>query len=119
MIGWMDVQRVKRVEEVANKMGFMLAAGSYTWGNDSPSNPIYLKPLDDMLPQYSRDAEIFSGSLEEIDRFLLGITWARQYDEILKVSNPTLRERKEQDYRNKHLLDTIKESNTPKLKKGN
>lgn len=117
MTGWVDVQRMKRIEETANEYGFMLAAGSYTWGNDSPTNPIYLKPLDEMLPQYSRDAEIFSGSLEEIDRFLLGIRWARQYDEQLKVSNATLRERKEQDCRNKQLLDTIKESNKPKLKK--
>ena len=106
-LGWMDVQRIKRVEEAANKLGFIFAAGSYTWGNEGVG-VIYLKPKDDMLPIYSRDAEIFNGSIEQIDTWLIGIEWARHYDAMIKLSNDKQRVRKEQDERNRQLMRTLK-----------
>jgi hypothetical protein len=50
-----------------------------------------------------------NGDLDEIHSFLLGISWARRYDDIvLKISSPKKRNKKEQDIRNTNLIDVIK-----------
>jgi hypothetical protein len=103
---WDDVQRVKKVEAMANELGFVFAAGVY--GYASESSMIVLKPKDDCLPHYSRNAELFSGSVESIDSWLRGIKWARQYDEVLKLSSDKKRTDKEQAEKNKQLMRTIK-----------
>lgn len=114
VIGWDEVQRMKRVEAKANELGFMFATGSYSYGQDVISY-ICLKPKDDCLPHYSRNAEIFTGTLEEINNWLRGIEWARSYDDMLKLSNGKKRQEREQVERNKQLLKTIK---TGKLAEG-
>ena len=105
-LGWEDVQRVKKVEAMANELGFVFAAASY--GYNSESSMIVLKPKDDCLPHYSRNAELFSGSVESINNWLRGIKWARQYDEVLKLSSDKKRTDKEQAEKNKQLMRTIK-----------
>jgi hypothetical protein len=107
---WEDVQRVKKVEAMANELGFVFTAGTY--GYNSESSMIVLKPKDDCLPHYSRNAELFSGSVESIDSWLRGIKWARQYDEVLKLSSDKKRTDKEQAEKNKQLMRTIKTGRT-------
>lgn len=107
---WDDVQRLKRVEAKANELGFIFSVGNYSYGSikGTTSGFICLKPRVDCLPLYSRDAEIYTGTVEEIEVWLRGFEWAREYDSMLKLSNNKLRERKEQDERNKQLLKTVK-----------
>jgi hypothetical protein len=62
----------------------------------------------DCLPHYSRDADIFIGTLEEINTWLTGVEWARGYEEMLKLGNDKKRKEKEQVERNRQLLRTIK-----------
>lgn len=105
-LGWEDVQRMKRVEEKANKLGFQFAAGQY--GYSKEASLLVLKPLGDALPHYGRNAELFSGSIESIDTWLNGLLWAREYDNMLKISNDKKRDEKEQAEKNKQLMKTIK-----------
>jgi hypothetical protein len=50
---------------------------------------------------------------EAADKFMQGILWARNYDDMLKVSDVKKRERKEQDERNKQMIRLLKsEKNT-------
>jgi hypothetical protein len=109
-LGWEDLQRMKRVEERANNMGFVLSSGVYTYGYDSSTagTLIYLRPKDDAFPHYSRDADIFCGTIESIDTWLTGVEWARGYEELLKLSSDKKRKEKEQVERNRQLLRTIK-----------
>lgn len=108
-LGWSDIQRMKRVEEKANKLGFIFASGRYTYDPiDSTNSNIVLKPKDGCYPHYNRDAEIFYGSVEEIDRWLCGLEWAREYDEMLRLSNDKKRQDREQTERNQQLMKTIK-----------
>lgn len=107
-MGWNDLQRMKRVEARANALGFEFKSGDYTWGNDG-TDAIYVKPKDDLLPIYSRDATFFSGSIELIEHWLDGIEWARHYDEVLKLTNNKKRDTKEQQVRNQQLMKTIKQ----------
>ena len=66
-------------------------------------------PRDDKLPVYSRDAELYIGTLEGLEIWMRGIEWARQYDMLLKVSDDKKRERKEQDELNKQLVTRLKD----------
>lgn len=109
-ITWDDMQRMKRVEQQANELGFMLCAGNRTYDPGSwDRGVILLKPKDeDALPIYNRDAELFYGTVEQIEIWLRGILWAREYDHIMKVSSPQKRTKAEQDERNRQLMETIR-----------
>ena len=103
---WNTVKNIKRIEAMANTMGFEFSPGRdrYLDGGEG----IYLVPLGDALPHYRRGAEIFSGSVEDIGTWLEGLLWARNYDEMLRVSNEKKRTEREQAERNKQLMKTIK-----------
>jgi hypothetical protein len=107
MSGYNTVLKIRRLEEECEGLGFMFAAsrhGSYL-GNDV----ISLKPKDqDSLPVYSRDAELFVGTVEELEIWLQGLAWARNYDRMLfGLRHDRNRERKEQDERNRQLMKMI------------
>jgi hypothetical protein len=69
-----------------------------------------LKPKDpDALPIYSRDAELFIGSVERLEDWLAGVRWAREYDMMLKLSDEKKRIHAEQKERNRQLMRTLKE----------
>lgn len=106
MTGYQTITKIRRVEEKANALGFKFSTPKYASYDD---DLIGLAPLDEeSLPLYGRNAEIICGSLRDIEVFLVGAEWARQYDLMLKVSDDKKRERKEQDYRNKQLMQTLK-----------
>jgi len=110
MSGWNTIQRIKRVEQAVDELGFKFNKSKHSdWTEDHGA--LSLVPKDqDALPIYSRDAELFVGSLERLEDWLAGVKWARDYDMMLRLSNDTKRARKEQDERNKKLLTSIKES---------
>lgn len=103
---WNTVKNIKRIEAMANTMGFEFSPGRdrYLDGGEG----IYLVPLGDALPHYRRGAEIFSGSVEDIGTWLEGLQWARNYDEMLKLGNEKKRAEREQIERNKQLLQMVK-----------
>ena len=110
MSGWNTIQRIKRVEQTVDELGFKFSKSKHSdWTEDHGA--LSLVPKDtEALPIYSRDAELFVGSLERLEDWLAGVKWARDYDMMLRLSNDTKRSRKEQDERNKKLLTVIKES---------
>jgi hypothetical protein len=61
------------------------------------------------LPIYTRDAELFVGTLEGAAYWMQGVEWARDYDRmVIDKNTDTKRERKEQDERNKQLVRILK-----------
>jgi len=110
MSGWNTIQRIKRIEESIDQLGFKFSKSKHSdWSEDHGA--LSLVPKDhDALPIYNRDAELFVGSLERLEDWLAGVKWARDYDAMLRVSDDAKRSRKEQDVRNKSLLTQIKES---------
>ena len=117
MSGYQDILRMQRLLKDVDELGFMMAhprhGGSSTWGD-----MVALKPKDqDSLPIYARDAEVFVGTLEQLNYWLKGVEWARQYDEYLKLSNQKKRERKEQDERNRQLVRLLKDEPDIKVDK--
>lgn len=107
MSGYHTILRLRRLEEDVNKLGFMFAYPKHRFGDEQ--DMVALKPRDsDAVPIYSRDAEIFCGTLEQLEVWLRGVQWARDYDMLLKVSDEKRRARKEQDQRNKLMMQRLK-----------
>lgn len=108
MTGFYDVLKLRRIEKELDELGFMLCSPKQGWNADD-QNVVGIKPKDDnSLPVYSRDAQVFQGTVEQLEVWLRGVEWARQYDMLLKVSDEKKRERKEQDLRNKHMVAMLK-----------
>lgn len=108
MAGYQTYMKLKRLEEEAAKLGFRFAFGKY--GNREYDG-IALMPKDtESLPIYARDTEVWYGDADSIESFFAGIRWARQYDNMLRLSSDKTRWRKEQDARNRILLSKLTNS---------
>ena len=109
MSGWNTIQRIKRIEEAIDKLGFKFSKSKHTdWSEDHGALSLVPKDLD-ALPIYSRDAELFVGSLERLEDWLAGVKWARDYDMMLRISTDDKRGAAEQKERNRQLMRTLKE----------
>lgn len=110
MSGWNTIQRIKRVEQLVDLIGFKFAKSKHSdWTEDHGA--LSLVPRDaDALPIYSRDAELFVGSLERLEDWLAGVKWARDYDMMLKLSDDKKRMAAEQKEKNRQLMCTLKEN---------
>lgn len=108
MAGWNQIQQVRKLEERADKLGLKFTAYRH---DDRYGDNVALVPKDkDALPIYSRDAEMFVGSLEGAGYWMQGVMWAREYDRMNTDRNlDKKRERKEQDERNMQLAKILKE----------
>jgi len=111
MAGWNTIQTIRKFEERAELLGMRFTAYKH---DDLYGENVALVPKDqEALPLYTRDAVLFAGTLEAADKFMQGILWARNYDDMLKVSDVKKRERKEQNERNKQMIRILKsEKNT-------
>lgn len=114
MSGYTLIQKIRRLEEQCDRLGFLMCHSRHGYSREF-GDVVALQPKDqDSLPIYSRDAELFVGTIDELDVWLRGLEWARQYDCMLSLSNEKKRERKEQDWRNRRLLTLIKNSEEEK-----
>ena len=116
MTGWETIQKIKQVEQEVDKLGFKFSKSKHGDWTDN-HGALSLVPKDtEALPIYTRDAELFVGSLERLEDWLAGVRWAREYDRMTINKNmDQQRKRKEQDMRNHHLMQTVKDG---KLVKG-
>jgi hypothetical protein len=107
MSGWNQIQQVRKLEERADKLGLKFAAYKH---DDSFGANVALIPKDsDALPIYSRDAELFVGTLEGAASWMQGVMWARDYDSmVIDKKLDDKRKRKEQDERNRQLVLILK-----------
>ena len=109
MSGWETIRRIKRMEEAVDKLGFKFSKPKHgDW--EQIERSISLVPKDaDSLPMYSRDAELYLGSLEQLETWIHGVEWARNYDRMCKISDDDKRNKAEQKERNRQLMRTLKE----------
>lgn len=108
MSGWNTIERIRRIEKQIDALGFKFAKSEHsTWTDDHGA--LSLVPRDaDALPIYSRDAELFVGSLERLEDWLAGVRWAREYDSMLRISDDKKRKTGEQKELNRQLMQIIK-----------
>ena len=107
MAGWNTIKQIRSLEDRAHKLGMKFAP--YRHDDYNADNVALVPCYPDSLPIYTRDAILFAGSLEGADQFMQGIAWARDYDRMVVDKNiDTKRVRKEQDLRNKQLIEILK-----------
>jgi len=107
MSGYEAVLKIRRLERECDELGLVMCHSKYgSYGQDL----LALKPKDEhSLPVYSRDAEVFLGTIDQLELWLRGIQWARQYDRmVFGTKHDKTRERKEQDERNRQIVNIIK-----------
>lgn len=112
MAGYNTILEVRRLEAEVDKLGFMFAHSRHNYNNEF-GDVVALKPKDkDSLPIYARDAEMFVGTLKDLQYWLKGVEWARQYDCMLKVSDENKRAKKEDQYRHGRMIDELKKDHS-------
>ena len=103
MSGYQTIIRFRTLEEKVDKLGFMFSYPKHRYNSDI--DYVALKPKDDnALPIYARDAELFTGTLEELQVWLTGVEWARNYDSMLRLSDDKKREKAEVKERTRQQL---------------
>jgi hypothetical protein len=115
MAGYQAILELRRLEERITSMGFRM--GHPKHGNLHELDQVALFPRDDCLPIYSRDAELYIGTLENMRIWLDGYEKARTYDKVLGLSNDEKRQKKEDEYRHKELLRKLKTAGPNERKK--
>lgn len=111
MSGYHTILRIRRLEEEVDKLGFRVGNPKHGNYRQEFGDVVSLSPKDDSYPIYSRDAELFVGTLEELEVWLRGFQKAYEYHRMLIGRNFEEKvKRKEQDYRNKQLLNKISEA---------
>lgn len=119
MSGYNLVLKLRQLEERVNKLGFMFAHSRHNYNNEF-GDVVALKPKDaDSVPIYARDAEVFVGTLKDLEYWLMGVDWARQYDRLIKLSDDKKRAAKEDAERarlfsekQKKLIEELKKDHT-------
>jgi hypothetical protein len=75
MTGWETIQKIKQVEQEVDKLGFKFSKSKHGDWTDN-HGALSLVPKDtEALPIYTRDAELFVGSLERLEDWLAGVRW--------------------------------------------
>ena len=96
-----DFRQVKELEETADRLGFYISLHSKYSGDR-----LGLYAKDDCLPIYSRDAELYTGSVCELLQFLRGWQSCQTYYTMLGFNKKKV-DRAEQNHRNDDLLRAL------------
>ena len=87
------------------------------WSSVKDAHVIVVYPSQDGLPFYARDAELFIGTLDDIQLWISGIQWLTAYYNMIGIDTGTKREQKEHAERERQLIHALSTGNLPKLKK--
>ena len=97
MSGYDTYTRYQRIEAQAKSLGFRLGRPPhhYNYSSTEHGDMVTLYPDDTALPIYRRDAELWSGTFNEIELFLTGWAKAQQYDAMLRMTDDKRRKQYE------------------------
>lgn len=110
-IGWQTLQRVLRLDQNLKTIGMRLGNSRFAYDHDRFAVLPYRDDGANGVPVYSNDASIFNGDLQQVEAWVCGISWARDYDRMIKLSTKERRDRKEQDMRNQRLMTVLQQEN--------
>lgn len=114
MSGYKSILMLRHLEKEVDQLGFVLEAPKSTsWSDADFDDRVSIIPKDEnALPVYSRDAEIYTGTLENLRIWLQGVQWARRYDSMLGLSDDKKRSKKEEHERGRQLIAKLKKDHT-------
>jgi hypothetical protein len=111
MAGYKHIIWIEELKAKCDSMGFRIGYPEHGYYVKEYADVVSIFPKDrDALPIYSRDAELFTGTIESLKMWLNGIEWAREYDRMtIGNSIDERRARNEQDWRNMALVKILTE----------
>lgn len=105
---WNDIQLLDRVVTTLNKLGYKINPAKY-----GHQGLIGVYPLEDKNPLYSRDAEVYCGTIEQIMCWARGVQHQDGYLKMLKATSDERIKKLETQYINKQaqqaMVDAIKD----------
>ena len=105
-MNWNDIQLLDKVVTTLNKLGYKINPAKYGQGS------IGVYPLEDKNSLYSRDAEVYTGTIEQIACWMRGVEHQDGYLKMLKATSDERIKLLEEKYIKKRiqqgLLDKIK-----------
>jgi len=108
MSGYTLICKIRQLEEECDKLGFQMCHARHYYREFG--DVVALKPKADCLPVYSRDAELFVGSLADLERWVQGFQFARKYDSMLfGAKHEEKRVKKEVEFRHGRLVRQLKD----------
>lgn len=108
MSGYGTVLQIQSLERRVDKLGLRMGYPKYQRSSEH-GDQVALYPKDDCLPVFTRDAELFVGSLDGMRNWLDGWEKCQEYYHVIMgKSFDTRVKRKEQDYRNETLMQIVK-----------
>lgn len=108
MTGYNTVLKVRKFEDRIAKLGMRMGHARYAYSNNEHGSIIALTPLGDSYPIYARDAELFTGTIEEANEWLDGLEWAKNYFRMLGLINDKKIAAKEDLERQRQLIEKLK-----------
>lgn len=101
MTGWATIERIRRLEELAAKLGLKIrepehrthayssatASWSGAWIDEVASDSISLTPVDNRHTCWRPGTAVFTGTVEEARYFLQGVEFVYITDESIGLSN--------------------------------
>lgn len=109
MSGYNTILRIRRLEDQVDKLGFRMGNSKHGNYRQEFGDVVALFPKEDCLPVYARDAELFAGTLEDLEVWIRGVEWARSYDLLLQASDDKKRAKQEEKVRHEHLIRKLKD----------
>ena len=80
-MNWHDIDLLDQVVTTLNQLGYKIAPAKYG------RSEIGVFPLEDKNPLYSRDAEVYAGTLEQIACWMRGVQHQDVYLKMLKATS--------------------------------
>ena len=105
MSGYKTYLQLQQIEAQAKLLGFRLGNPKHGYTSRDGTEYVSVFPLDDSLPIYARDAELFVGSFRELEVWLNGWAKAQQYDYMLRLTDETKRKKFEDKERERQRLE--------------
>lgn len=104
-IGWKTYQKFIDLNESLSKFGLKLDKPKHDWID---IDTVAVRPLgDDGAPCFSRDAELYSGTLQDVEKWFLGYYAGYNYLKNIKATTDTKIAKCEQLVRNKKLVEEL------------
>ena len=104
---WTDVQFLDKVVTGLLKLGYTIKPAKYGQGGS-----VGVYPIDDKKPLYSRDAEVYTGTIEQIACWMRGVEHHDGYLKMLKATS----DKRIQDLEQKYVKKRVQEGMLLKIK---
>jgi hypothetical protein len=110
-MNWYSIVQIEAVKTRLNNLGYKMLPAKYR-----QDGLIGIYPADDKNPLYSRDAEVFCGTVEDITAWVRGIEHQSGYLKMLKATSDKKIKALEEKYVKTRLqkaaVDKIKDGST-------